>query len=574
MHEPASPSVGDPSLLTDPLLLWPDADSVRVVWFTEFAGRAHAVLVGDRPADAASPAPPFDPSVAAPGVFPATSTSPGQLFEDADSRVPGRRYDALTPRPIWRHEAVVTGLAPGVRTPYRVLSVDADGRACASEVFTLAPSPPVGAGQRVLITSDHQLGAMTAANLAKVAEITGLDLAAILHAGDLVNVPDRASEWFDDSGGAAFFPVFQGRADVELSGHRWSGAPLLQHVPVYPTIGNHEVMGRRTAPTLGEQHKSAWPRHVAEAAVPRTGDPVADEQAIRDNSFNTVTFDELFDLRPQAPRTGHYYATTVGNIRLIVLQVAAIWRAPEREGERPGKFDERAADLDNPDAWGYGQHIFEPIDKGSAQYAWLRDELESAPSRSARYRVVMMHQPVHGVGGLTSPAFTDPVPLIERDPASGRVTRVRYEYPLGRDYLLRDVEPLLSEHGVQLVVNGHTHIWNRFRNAAGVNFLESSNVGSTGGVCMPGHLARDVPGPDEGYVETYVPRGDPGGLEPIVPSVAPTIGADGQPEPFLTSDTVTAFSVLDTVDGVVRSYRFDTTQPDGDAVLFDEFRLD
>lgn len=568
MDDPSQP----PSLLTDPVLLWPEADRVRVVWFTAFPGRTHVVVVGDRPVGATSAG-----AVALedePGTFKATTTPLSQLFEDADSRVPGQPYDTLTPRPVWRHVAEVTGLAPGLRTPYRVVSIDVDERAAMSDMFSLAPTPPTGAGQRVLITSDHQLGAMTAANLAKAAEVAGTDLAAIFDAGDMVNIPDRASEWFDDKRGAAFFPVLQGRADVELSGRRWPGAPLLQRVPLFPTIGNHEVMGRRHAESLSDQHKSAWPRAVAAATYARTGDREVDERWLRENSFNSVTVDELFDFRPEPPTTGHYYARTFGNIRLIVLQAVTIWRSPERDGERPGKFDERLEDLDTPEAWGHGQHIFEPIDKDSAQYAWLRAELDSAETRSARYRVVMMHQPIHGVGGLTSPAFTDPVQVVDRDPGTGRIRRVRYEYPLADDYLLRDIEPLLSDFGVHLVVCGHTHIWNRFKNAAGVNFLESSNIGSTGGVCVPGHRSRDVPGPDEGYTETYVSQGDPGGLTPITPSIAPITGADGRPERFLTSDTVTAFSILDAVDGVVRSYRFDTTQPDGDVVLFDEFGLD
>ncbi len=39
------------------------------------------------------------------------------------------------------------------------------------------------------------------------------------------------------------------------------------------------------------------------------------------------------------------------------------------------------------------------------------------------------------------------------------------------------------------------------------------------------------------------------------------------------ADTVTAFSLLDTGAGVVRSYRFDTVDPDATLVLFDEFAL-
>src|SRR5690606_34405804 len=106
--------------------------------------------------------------------------------------------------------------------------------------------------------------------LAKAEEVAGSELAAIFYAGDFVNVADRASEWFDHAGGAAFFPVFQGRARVRLAGHDWCGAPLLQRLPIYPTIGNHEVMGRRCFAALRDRHQFPWPRGVAEAAYHRT----------------------------------------------------------------------------------------------------------------------------------------------------------------------------------------------------------------------------------------------------------------------------------------------------------------
>jgi len=44
---------------------------------------------------------------------------------------------------------------------------------------------------------------MTAANLQKVVE-TVERVDAVFFVGDLVNVPDRASEWFDDKRGVLF----------------------------------------------------------------------------------------------------------------------------------------------------------------------------------------------------------------------------------------------------------------------------------------------------------------------------------------------------------------------------------
>jgi hypothetical protein len=140
----------------------------------------------------------------------------------------------------------------------------------------------------------------------------------------------------------------------------------------------------------------------------------------------------------------------------------------------------------------------------------------------------MFHHAPHGLGSHVAPPFTDPVRV-----------GTRWEYPAEGDQLLRDVEPLLSAAGVHLVLSGHSHLWNRFRNAAGVHFLETSNVGNTYGA--------------------FPERGDPGGLEP---AAAP-----------LASDDVTAFSLLDSAAGVVRSWRLDTRDPDSPPDLFDEFPL-
>jgi hypothetical protein len=191
----------------------------------------------------------------------------------------------------------------------------------------------------------------------------------------------------------------------------------------------------------------------------------------------------------------------------------------------------------------------------------------------------MLHHPVHSIGWPAAPAFADPVPLIDHDPASGAVTRVRYGYPAGADHLLHDVEPLLNRHRVQLVLNGHAHLWSRIRNAAGVHFLETSNVGNTfGAYPVGGPARRTLPGPGDGWHEGYAEQGDAGGLRPVTPSVAPQPGPDGAPLPYLASDTTTAFSLLDPHAGAVRPYRFDTADP-GDVeaarvVLFDEFTLD
>jgi hypothetical protein len=158
------------------------------------------------------------------------------------------------------------------------------------------------------------------------------------------------------------------------------------------------------------------------------------------------------------------------------------------------------------------------------------------------------------------PPYTDPVQVV--GPKS-----IRYEYPLADDHILRDVEPLVSAAGVHLVLNGHSHVWNRFRNAAGVHWLETSNVGNSYGAY------HETSGAVRWYPPGYVLQGDPGGLEPIVPTVAPLVRPDGVPLPFVASNEITVFTLLDSAAGVVRSYRHDTRHPQSPAVLFDEFPL-
>jgi hypothetical protein len=47
----------------------------------------------------------------------------------------------------------------------------------------------------------------------------------------------------------------------------------------------------------------------------------------------------------------------------------------------------------------------------------------------------------------------------------------------------------------------------------------------------------------------------------------------GQPLPYLASNDITAFSIFDTVTGIVSSYRYDLRQPDTPAMMFDQFKL-
>ncbi|XQQ05345.1 MAG: metallophosphoesterase family protein [Leptolyngbya sp. IPPAS B-1204] len=552
--------------LTDPFLQAPTANSVRVVWFTEFAGSNHRVEYGQG----------FDRQAVA------TTRKLSRMREDQQSIVgtqlqEGQIYQQPVYRNIWRHEAEITGLT-AARIPYRIVSQREDGQSATSRSFTLSALPPAGTPLKILLTSDHQLKPMTPANLQKVVETVG-QVDAVFFAGDLVDVADRASEWFDHGRGNAFFPCLQGRAAYELEHNgqktRYTGGAIIQSAPLFPAIGNHEVMGRFSMETeLGDQFNDPVPRQAAEqrynqnaAQINPVNDPAVQADWLKNNSFNTDSYEEIFTL-PESAGGKKYYAITIGDVRLISLFVTNIWRMPGLEPETRGRYRERDADFNQPDRWGYGQHIFEAITPGSPQYTWLQAELNSPAFQQAKYRVVMFHHPPHSLGDNIVPAYTDPIQTIERTP-DGTITAIRYEYPLAADYLIRDVMPLLEAAGVQLVFYGHSHIWNRFVSPTGMHFLESSNVGNTYGA-FTGENQRPIP---PGYTEQYIAVGDPNGLQPVMPTLAPVINELQKPQPYLASNEITAFSILDTSTGIVSSYRFDTRQPESSVIQFDQFAL-
>jgi hypothetical protein len=560
---PAPVAVNSSQLLTDPFLQLPTANSVRVVWLTEFEGQEHQVWYGDR----------FQSRQTA------TSQRLTRLREDADSPIPNPP-PRPTFRPIWRHEALITGLTPGQSVPYLVYSQREDGMVIKSDRYSLAAAPNPGTPLNILLTSDHQLKTMTAANLQQVTATVG-SVDAVFHAGDLVNIPDRASEWFDSTNGNAFFPCLQGRARTVIeqtngSTVTYTGSPIIQNAPLFPALGNHEVMGRFSmVRSLNDQYNDPFPRAQAAqfAPLPPTEaalDPHVQTAWLKAHSYNSDTYETLFTLPSTSPGDRKYYAVSFGDIRLVSLYVTHIWRRPTVDDGPVSRYREPSTTAPDPSQWSYGQHIFEPITPDSEQYQWLQAELNSPAFQGAKYKIVMLHHPPHSLGDNVVPAFTDPQPVIERE-AGGAIAAVRYEYPLDQDYIHQYLEPLWNAAGVDLVFYGHSHLWNRFQNEAGVHFLESSNVGNTYGAYLSGGQQRDTP-PD--YTETYAPHGDPNGLAPIIPTLDPLLDPETQqPLPYLASNTITAFSILDTSNGSISSYRFDTTNATNPVVKFDEFFL-
>ena len=549
------------SLLTAPFLQLPTATTVNVVWFTEFPGDRHLVKYGKQLKQEAI----------------AKTTKLSRVREDVESQIANPPAKS-TARDIWRHEAVVDNLIPQQRIPYQVISGDLQQN-ITSEVYTLASLPPKATPLKVLLTSDHQLMPMTTANLEQVVKTVGR-VDGVFLPGDLVNVPDRASEWFDDRRGGSFFPALQGQARYQLTKNdlttAYKGGEIIQHAPLFTAIGNHEVMGKVDPDLkLKEEFNSPLPRRVAEdyyqsqtKNVNPADKPEIKAEWIKNNSFNTDTYEEIFSLPQNQAGSKRYYATTFGDIRLISLYVTNIWRSDSLAADERGRYKESNLDLNQPENWGYGQHIFEPIAKGSPQYEWLKQELASPVYQQAKYKIVMLHHPPHTLGGNIVPPYTNPIPKLYKD-ENGGVSSRYYEYPIADDYIIRDLIPLLESAQVQLVYYGHSHLWNRFQSNSGMHFLESSNVGNSYGA----HLVdnpRIVPSYSP---KNYAKTGDPNGLEPIVPSIAPLTDASGQAVPYIASNDITVFSILETETGTVNSYRYDTRTPDLPAVKFDRFEL-
>jgi len=629
----AEMAAGAPRLLTDPFLQAPEPGGVRVVWMTSFPGVSHEVALENAPGAEVT----------------VTSRKLRELYEGPRSQVEDQPTEVMR-RQVWRHEAHVTGLEPGSRVAYRVASTAADGSVHGAGPFRLRPAPEPGQALHILLTSDMQQRPMTLVNYAAVARAYP-DLDAVFFAGDMVNRHRAASDWFDnfrpewrdapERAQVPFFPALQGTYARLLPEAGLSGGAILQNAPLFPAVGNHEVSGRfrpnRTVTRNGQQHFTdvQWmdndpqPRWFAEwrysqvAHLVNPGDdPALREAWVAAHSHDHRTYDELFTVPGAGPEGASYYATRLGDVFLVSMNVSRIWRRWGAGADEWGKFKEADRDVNRPEEWGFGEFIFTPFHAGTTQHDWLRQVLASDAAQQARYRVVMAHQSVHGLGDNAVPAHVDPVMHIDwidetgaarqttftlpadpalraaafgRDvaPLVGRITQVRYSYDLAQDMFRRDVEPLLHEHGVTLLLSGHSHVWNRSRTGK-LNFLETSNVGNCFGAMwdLPGggtfgdavrggrsgsFAASLAKGEGPWNPADYPRTGDPYGRAPIQPTVfnpmAEMAGVTME-VPFVCSNTLTVFSILDTAAGEVRSYAVDAAQPDSPPRLFDVFALD
>ncbi|HDZ57256.1 MAG TPA: metallophosphoesterase [Pseudomonas xinjiangensis] len=427
------------ALLTDPFLQLPTPHSVNVVWFTNFEGSAHRLDYGQGM------------------TVMAKTTRLSRMMEDASSQQRGKTYETVTSRPVYRHEATATGLVSGERVEYRITSVDETGHELTSDTFTLAATPPRNQPLKILLTSDMQSKVNAPANYQRMVETVGIP-DAVFFAGDFVNVPDRASEWFDQvkNNEPAFFPSLQGRNQQLMPTFPYAGGEILQHAPLFGTIGNHEVMGRyqpeRETYTLNGAYHDPQPRWYAEIAYEQVkkevnpkDNPDVRAEWIADHSHNHMSFLEIFSFPDDGSGGEAYYAVSLGDVFLISLNISRIWRSWSVDGQSRTKFVEALAELENPEAWGFGEFMFEQFNAGSDQYQWLSQVLQSDAFRQARYKVVLAHQGAFGLGDNTVPVLADPVMQLVEPDVNGGENVTELPFPISADDWHNKVLPRLSE---------------------------------------------------------------------------------------------------------------------------------
>ena len=122
-----------------------------------------------------------------------------------------------------------------------------------------------------------------------------------------------------------------------------------------------------------------------------------------------------------------YWSHQYGDVFIIGLHLNRIWRL--WGSSRKGKKGEAPASVNDPNAWGFGDHLFEGIGMGTAQYDWLVSELVSSAFQNAKYKVVMAHQTVFGLGDNAYPVVVAQEAKIDYDLGSGPKT-LEITFPL------------------------------------------------------------------------------------------------------------------------------------------------
>ncbi len=324
--------------------------------------------------------------------------------------------------------------------------------------YEFSTAPDENMPVTLLLLSDHQQKPMIHSTFEAIETYMQQNLADILlFAGDFVAHPNNPEEWFFNAQGNGFFETMTQQTQI------------LQYVPLFPSIGNHEVTGYGAPGKYAEQFYAAEPA-----------------------SWNTVSYEEIFTLPPlpshvqkQRQNTYHetdiatgpeaFYAFRFGNTFIISLFVTRKWVMGDHQQKSGATYEPQQ---------GTGRFIFEPIKSGSIQYTWLQQQLKSSQSQTAEARIIFFHHPVYSQGQNIFPPF-------------GEV----YHYE--EDYLVHDLVPLFEQYQVNLVYYGHNHIVNHFQQNS-VHYLESSNIGNSYGAYAATPEGKPAPEPHGLKAEIFI----------------------------------------------------------------------
>ena len=164
-------------LLTEPMLQNPTGDSVHVVWFTDIETKDNKIIYGNKQ----------------------------EVTADSEKLSRMRTFSGKKVS-VWRHEGVVTDLPSYRGNVQERVSYYVESDGIKSGRYYLQAKPQNGTKLNILLTSDGQLKDMVAANL-EMAEKTVGHIDVVFYAGDLVNIPDQADEWFDMGDANTFFSL-------------------------------------------------------------------------------------------------------------------------------------------------------------------------------------------------------------------------------------------------------------------------------------------------------------------------------------------------------------------------------
>ncbi|MCP4695635.1 MAG: hypothetical protein GY862_02130 [Gammaproteobacteria bacterium] len=389
----------------------------------------------------------------------------------------------------WINEAILQELKPD--TEYRYY-LQCNKNKHGYYAFTTKPAK--NSALKILLLSDHQTKPMVRSTCKAIAHYLKKNkVNLILFAGDLPDYPDNPEEWFYNADKNGFFETLAGENKI------------LQNITILPTVGNHEMGGYYNG-----------------------SDPVKSFLSSTPANWNTVSYEEVFNLpqladKYQQMRENRYkgkqitsggeafYAMRYGNSFIVSLFVARKW-VPGNHEKKTGETYEKIK--------GYGRFIFEPVKRGSVQFNWLEEQLDSSQAKDAELKIVFFHHPVYTQGHSAIPFFGEP-----------------YQYK--EDYIVRDLVPLFEKYKVNLVFYGHDHIVTHFYKN-GVHYFESANIGNTYGAYK--------------QTEAGLPAPEPRGLREKL---------------FISDNENSYFSVLDTGNKKVSVYKVSDGEIIDKVYLFD-----